>query len=232
MNRGAHALWLSAIVCGLCGPACQRLNPDWCSKAARCAVGEICDPTTNTCLRPEAGAADARPDLAPRDRGTERDQPGGDTALRDQGGVDRPQPCSGPTHGWSCVEGVAWRCGDQGASEIRRCPLGSCTQGHCEVPSTPTPCTKDGDCPGQWVCTLLLEGGTTPKQICAGPVKGTLSPALCTTGLDCATGLCTSGGQCYYACTMQTDCQVGYDCRSTTVAVEGVTVAVQSCEQL
>jgi hypothetical protein len=237
MSRGAsrseaRIVWLSAIALFLCLPACQRLNPDWCSKAERCSAGEICDPTTNTCRRPEAGVPDGRSDRGRRDGVAGRDLFDGDAVPRDHAVADRPAPCSGASFGWTCADGTAWLCGDLGPREGRICPLGSCAGGHCQLPLNPTPCKKDGDCPGQWLCTLLLQDQTTPEQICAAPVKGTLSPALCATGLDCATGLCTSGGQCYYACDNQTDCGDGFDCKTATVAVEGVTVGVTTCEQL
>jgi hypothetical protein len=224
----ARALWLAAA---LAAGACQRLNPDWCASAARCAAGQVCDPATNTCVALEAGARfEAR--LGDRAGSEPRPPPDGALAL-DRGPHDRaPVSCAGANDGWICVGGEAWHCGEAGAQRRRLCPLGQCANGHCQPSSSSSSCKSNKDCAGlgSWLCTLLLDQGKSTKQLCAAPVGGMVA-AICTSGAVCATGLCTSAGQCYHACDENGDCPSGYQCNSAAVNVEGVVVSRKSCEQ-
>ncbi len=222
---------------GLLAAGCSRLNPAWCDKQGRCAPGERCEPSTNTCVRLESEAGG--PDVWPLGDGRPGDgRPGdGRPADRGQDHASRDQhpdssPCAGKS-GWSCIGGAATLCSSDKLADQRRCPLGQCSSGHCSYPVLPKACVSSKDCTGAWVCTLLLDASKAPKRVCAAPVTGTTPPATCASGLDCSTGLCTAGGQCYYACDVSTDCPANFACNSVDVSVEGVkAVGFKSCEQL
>jgi hypothetical protein len=234
---------LILLLCGWLGTAsglglagCERLNPEWCARHARCAPGEICDPTTNTCQAREGGVGDARldgrRDASSVDSGGDfaRDREMERAPFQEGGPRDAPSgPCTPGPGGWGCLAGSAGFCGDGGFSRQRNCPLGECTSGHCQVPGSPTHCTRNAQCSGQWRCTLLLSAGTT-SSVCAAPVSGNASPGPCTTGLDCSTGLCTASSLCYYACDGDADCSNDHKCRTVNLLVEGVLASAKTCE--
>jgi hypothetical protein len=209
---------------------CQRLNPDWCASGSRCAAGEVCDPGTNTCRRLEGGSpAEARLKDGPASEQLV------DTTPLDRSRTEGPRPdtkvelCGSATDGWVCAGGAAWQCTEASTILRRNCPLGHCANGHCELPGSASGCKRNADCKGSWICTALLES-KLPKLVCAAPVLGLPSPAVCASGLECACGLCTSSGQCYYACDVVGDCPPPYLCKTVSVLVEGVSASLKSCE--
>ncbi len=220
----ARSLLLLALAAAL-APACRRLNPEWCATGTRCAAGEICDPATNTCLRREAGAPEARPKDTAREPLLDSPPPP-DQRPPDRVPLDAPSSCSG---GWICAGGAAHLCTEAAPIKRRNCPGQKCVSGHCEFPGSASGCKRDEDCKTGTLCTLLLDKGA-PKLLCAEPVSGAALPVPCQSGLDCASGLCTSSGRCYHACDAGSDCPPTNTCKAVTVVVEGVSTLEKSCE--
>jgi len=215
LGEPRFARWLLLLVAA--SGACERLNSDWCTSAQRCSPGQRCDPSTNTCQPGELGLPDSGVDHAIPDRKPDR----------------RPDldPCAFPSGGYTCVGGAVTLCTDGGPRAVRNCPDGGCAYGHCQTPQPPIlPCKRNTDCVKSWLCTMLLGGAGTPESICAPAVLGA-QVGGCTSGLDCATGLCTPSGQCYYACDADGDCPTTHHCQpGVNLLVEGVAVTTKSCE--
>ena len=208
---------------------CRRLNPEWCASGTRCAPGEVCDPATNTCIRLEGGV---KPEARLLDAPAEQrwDLPRADHKAQDRGRDTHVESCGGASGGWVCAGGAAYQCSETSPIKRRLCPQGRCDDGHCLLPLAPKTCKRNQDCVGpSMLCTVLLDGGQ-PKPFCAAAVIGLPAPATCTAGVDCASGLCTSSGQCYYACDAGADCPPSYTCQAITVDVEGVSASLKSCE--
>jgi hypothetical protein len=226
----AHSAHLALACLLLLAPGCRRLNPEWCASGARCAPGEVCDPATNTCLPRDAGAREARvADLTdgpgaerradlPEDRGVEPDRTRDSTV----------ESCASASGGWVCSGGAAYECSETSPLKRRLCPLGECKSGHCQL-SSASGCKRNQDCPTGKLCTLFRDKADI-KSLCAVPVIGLPAPAPCKNGLDCASGLCTSSGQCYYACDVGSDCPPSHTCKAISVLVEGITAPAKSCE--
>jgi hypothetical protein len=220
-----HVAVAIAVLAALALASCERLNPQWCA-AARCGVGQYCDPETNSCRAREGGAADGQPDLSIHDGPQHAD--GGRDSRREGPSKDAANPCAMTIKGWSCSGGAAGTCGDAGFHGQRACPLAQCAYGHCQTPATITLCKTSKDCSGAWLCTLLLDAGGVPTRMCAAPVGGSPTPSACSSGLDCQSGLCSSMGQCYTACDVDFDCSTD-PCKPTPLLVEGVAVTVKTC---
>jgi hypothetical protein len=218
MSRLLLGVTLALMVAG-----CERLNPDWCKKPGRCPAGTTCDPTTNTCL---GTPKDARVDSP-----VTVDRRMGEPVLQPDLKPDAPIVCKG---GLICDNGAVATCREAGASSVvRNCPISGCADGHCLIPQGAKACTTNAVCPTlpqQWVCTWLLDKGT-PKQVCAQSVPGSELAVACTSGTECATGLCTLEGQCYHACNDGSQCALPRQCLDCTVDIEGVPKTVKSCRE-
>jgi hypothetical protein len=205
----------------LTAAGCERLNADWCKKPGRCPAGTTCDPVTNTCLGTPKDARGDSPVVVDR-KTTE-------PVLPPDLKVDAPILCKG---GFICAAGAVATCLEAGASLVkRRCPIDGCLDGHCLIPEGAKTCATNLVCPKlpqQWVCTWLLDKGTTPKQVCAQSVPGSELATACTSGTDCATGLCTVEGRCYHACNDDLEC-TPLHCVDSGVDIEGVSKTVKSC---
>lgn len=220
-----------ALTCALLlAPGCRRLNPEWCTNGTRCAPGEVCDPANNTCRARDAGVREARAaDLSDGPIAERRaDLPGDRAVVVDRKPDTTTESCASASGGWVCAGGAAFLCSETSPLKRRLCPGGECQSGHCQLGSA-SGCKRNQDCPTGKLCTLFRDK-TEVKSLCASPVIGLPSPAPCKLGLDCASGLCTSSGQCYYACDVGSDCPPTYSCKAISVDVEGVIAPEKSCE--
>ncbi|MCC6751269.1 MAG: hypothetical protein IT371_26690 [Deltaproteobacteria bacterium] len=150
--------------------------------------------------------------------------------MRDSQASDVVPVC--PAAGaWVCFGGSAALCGAGGAAvKVRTCPALACSAGHCVAPDPGATCKRNVDCATGKICTSLLDLTGKPKLVCVAPAPGLSTPARCTSGLDCASGLCTDEGTCYYPCDGSQDCpSAARDCASVKVRVEGVEASLKTC---
>jgi hypothetical protein len=109
----------------------------------------------------------------------------------------------------------------------RDCPPGStCGAGYCQPPPGAMPCTDDDQCSGSDVCDPYVGGGSF-EGFCTGRDGAADTYSQCTGGDQCRTGVCTDG-QCFTACTSQSDCPDGPDsiaCKPGNGTLEGTSMS-------
>jgi hypothetical protein len=129
-----------------------------------------------------------------------------------------------------CFGKTAQVCGGAGTYvNDRLCPGGSsCDRGFCY----PTGAVCEASCPDGKVCTIFVKpDGSGLGNYCADPV-GDRGPAkLCTSNLQCRSGICLTRQAfsfCFAPCTRSKHCASGH-CYAVVMTVTGVQAKVKSC---
>lgn len=89
----------------------------------------------------------------------------------------------------------------------------------------PTSCAVDSDCDSPEICVFNAASG---DLICAAPEGSGEIGDACTTGEDCASGLCINSA-CAAPCTDGQDCPNGFDCETVSVDSEQGAVELDVC---